>query len=174
MPLDLSPHLHAEGPWWHRIALPASDLFDALHAWEASASHGHGRRVARSVRGAKATTKAHCFDEIAAALQFPFYFGENWDALHDCLSDLTWLHADTVLIAVIDSDRLLEHAPAEERDRFRVVVEEAMRCITDLASQARSAHSRPPRSLHVLLHSEEAAAAAVEALWPETVPISAP
>lgn len=40
---------------------------------------------------------------IAAALKFPDWFGGNWDALADCLADLSWWPAAGYLL-------LLEHA----------------------------------------------------------------
>ncbi len=35
-------------------------------------------------------TKDVLFDRLARALAFPDWFGRNWDALEDCLADLSW------------------------------------------------------------------------------------
>ena len=37
--------------------------------------------------------KEKLLKNIAAALQFPHWFGHNWDALEDCLTDLSWREA---------------------------------------------------------------------------------
>jgi len=37
--------------------------------------------------------KPALLQNIAAALGFPEWFGHNWDALEDCLGDLSWSHA---------------------------------------------------------------------------------
>ena len=44
--------------------------------------------MARVIRGHKARTQMGIFDEFAAAFQFPLYFGENWSAFDDCISNL--------------------------------------------------------------------------------------
>jgi hypothetical protein len=40
---------------------------------------------------------------IAAALEFPHWFGANWDALEDCLSDLSWLPPGGQVLVIEDA-----------------------------------------------------------------------
>ncbi|MFG2227180.1 barstar family protein [Streptomyces sp. NPDC048644] len=40
-----------------------------------------------------AADKAEFLDRCARALRFPDWFGGNWDALADCLTDLSWCPA---------------------------------------------------------------------------------
>jgi hypothetical protein len=41
--------------------------------------------------GASISNKAEFLQVAALALHFPTYFGHNWDAFEDCLTDLDWL-----------------------------------------------------------------------------------
>lgn len=43
------------------------------------------------IDGRVVTSAPELFDQCAAALAFPQWFGRNWDALADCLADLSWL-----------------------------------------------------------------------------------
>jgi hypothetical protein len=38
--------------------------------------------------------KERLLKNLATALEFPQWFGQNWDALEDCLTDLSWRKAD--------------------------------------------------------------------------------
>ena len=59
-----------------------------------------------------------CSTRSAAALQFPPYFGENADALDECLTDLEWLEADAYVLTVLDAVRVLDREGAEARHGF--------------------------------------------------------
>lgn len=65
------------------------------------------------LRGTKMRTAEGFFDEIAAALQFPVWFGANWDALIDVVRDRGWLAG--MVLGVYDAHELL--IEANERDR---------------------------------------------------------
>lgn len=42
--------------------------------------------------------KEQLFDALFHLLWFPGYFGFNWDALYDCLSDLDWIKEKVVVL----------------------------------------------------------------------------
>ena len=46
------------------------------------------------IDGSAARTSRDLLPMISAALHFPDYFGNNWDALADMLGDLSWLASD--------------------------------------------------------------------------------
>jgi RNAse (barnase) inhibitor barstar len=43
-------------------------------------------------------SRAVLFDELDRKLKFPDYFGGNWDALWECICDLSWLPCGTVVV----------------------------------------------------------------------------
>jgi hypothetical protein len=49
---------------------------------------------------AKAKGKEKLLSVLAAKLRFPGYFGHNWDALEECLRDLSWL-ADRPRVVIV-------------------------------------------------------------------------
>ena len=56
------------------------------------AARGSTLRVAR-IDLAGATGKEALMERVARAMEFPRWFGGNWDALEDCLTDLSWSSA---------------------------------------------------------------------------------
>lgn len=50
------------------------------------------------------------YDEIVTVLEFPF-FGQNFNALYDCLSDLEWLSGKGFVLYYTDYANLLNIAP---------------------------------------------------------------
>jgi RNAse (barnase) inhibitor barstar len=50
--------------------------------------------------GQSVTDKDEFLDLCAENFAFPDWFGHNWDALGDCLTDLTWVEAEAGLLVV--------------------------------------------------------------------------
>ena len=116
--MNLQQLLATHGPELSLAVAPEADLW----AQAVALARANPRTVARVVRGHKATAKAACLDEFAAAFQFPPSFGDNWDALRDCLCDLSWLAADECLIVVTQARQLLAREPHGELKTFGAVM----------------------------------------------------
>lgn len=142
--MDLQRLTQPAAPWHHLLVATPSDACDAVLALEQSSAP---RLAARVVRGPKATTVAAFFDECSAALQFPYYFGENWDAVRDCLTDLAWLRAEAVVLVLAEAIHLLEKAPPKEQKKLRDVL--------DATAQDWNQTKKPGKatSFHVVWHA---------------------
>ncbi len=46
------------------------------------------------------------FREVSSALRFPYYFGWNWNAFDECITDLDWLKFSCIIIVIEDYDLL--------------------------------------------------------------------
>ena len=75
-------------------------------ASDAAALLGAAGYVVRVLDGAAFDSKAALLDAIAAAFQFPGYFGRNWDALIDCWSDMSWLPAPGYICIILKGSAL--------------------------------------------------------------------
>jgi len=67
----------------------------------------------RVIKGAKCQTTVGLLTECARALDFPDYFGHNWDALEECLADLEWLPAKGYVLLITDAGCVLPDDEAE-------------------------------------------------------------
>lgn len=70
--------------------------------------------------GNRCRSLAEFLREIGVALQFPSYYGENWDAFEECIHDLEWLPDAQIDLIVENADRLL---PSEPEQEFRADME---------------------------------------------------
>jgi hypothetical protein len=82
------------------------------------------KAVVRMIRGKKSQTLDDLDNEVSAALQFPYYFGENWAAFSECISDLDWVPGDAYILMFSQANLILQH---EEARHFGVL----MRILTE-------------------------------------------
>jgi len=60
-----------------------------------------------------ARTKRRLMEVLAGGLALPDYFGANWDALADCLTDLEWVPAAGYVVMLRGLDGLAHQSPKD-------------------------------------------------------------
>jgi hypothetical protein len=140
--------LETNGPAFLMIGCTHSDLTNL--AWKLQRTT-LAPGVVRFIRGKKLRTEQGLFDELSAALQFPYYFGENWDALSECINDLEWLPAKAYLLVITDALLVLTGEPATELATFARILK---RTCTEWRTGRIEGQpwDTPPTPFSVLLH----------------------
>ncbi|MFJ3924424.1 barstar family protein [Streptomyces sp. NPDC090022] len=71
-------------------------------------------------------SKTELMTRCAAALRLPPWFGRNWDALADCLIDLSWLPAAPGRLIAVTAWRGYARARPADWETFEEILEEAV------------------------------------------------
>jgi hypothetical protein len=141
---------------------------DVASVAEAAMAWRDAGLTVRSVRGRKMRTVQGLFDEIAAALQFPYYFGENWAAFSECLADMDWLPM-TVGIVILAYDAVEVLADAAETELAPLIRSiEAARRTYSKPIESGEWWDRAAVPFHLALHSTHVKdSGALRARWQE-------
>lgn len=116
--LTLPTYLQStKAPWASLLVVKAGQRAESLVRPPA----GYAMRV---IKGAKCQTTAGLLTEFARALDFPDYFGHNWDALEECLADLEWLPAKGYILLLTDAAQVLPD-DEEEYETFLEILSDA-------------------------------------------------
>ena len=122
----------------YRVARP-DEVLDAARA-------GHPRLTRVSLAGA--TDKKELLARLASGLQFPAWFGANWDALEDCLTDLSWLQADGHVLLIEDASGL----PGDDFGVFKDVLSSSAQYWAGRGKSFFAVFVNGPASLAPLFH----------------------
>ena len=136
--LDWHHILDGKLPWAELVVCSESEIDDFVRDLPAGA-------VVRTIRGKRCTTLQSLFQEWAAAFQFPYYFGENWDAFEECLCDLDWLPAESYLVVVTEVEKTL----ARLDKQFHTLMD----ILASVSAHWKSESTSPRAGFRVLFHT---------------------
>ncbi|HDR4565347.1 MULTISPECIES: barstar family protein [Bacillus cereus group] len=71
------------------------------------------------INGSKCGDINGLFSEFSKKMNFPDYFGDNWNSFDECINDLSWLKSKQYLILINDTEKLL----ANDNENFEVLIE---------------------------------------------------
>jgi len=135
--LSLSTHIQStKAPWTSLLLLKAGQRPESLF-------HMPEGFVLKIMKGEKCRTPAGLFGEFAQALRFPDYFGQNWDALEECLADLEWLPAKGYVLLFTAAEKIL----SEDEEDYATFLE----VMSDAGEAWASGLGSRPKPFHVVL-----------------------
>ncbi|MFF6878127.1 MULTISPECIES: barstar family protein [unclassified Streptomyces] len=107
--------------WWERneeetCVVPTDSSLSVARALPPT-----GLIYSARMRGQEMHDSDGVFTQFYEALRLPDYFGWNWNALRDCLTDLHWINAKHFLLTIDDADAALSRSVEEREILFRAL-----------------------------------------------------
>lgn len=106
------------------------------------------------IRSAYLESEQATLDIVATAVQAPYYYGRNWDALNEVLADLEWIRSHHVVIGVTNVDFILQR-------RFhwaQHLLHSLYRAVAELQEEYEAASTPNAKRLRVALHTSDISA----------------
>jgi hypothetical protein len=118
--MDYNRLFKLEKPLFHLSSLGDSELADLYLELRDT----YPQAAVRLLRGNKSRDLMAFFDEAAAVLQFPYYFGYNWNAFDECINSL-WINATAYVLIISAAPALFaDDFPADNLQRLGQIVED--------------------------------------------------
>jgi hypothetical protein len=110
-----------DGPALSVLSATPSDVYNLMGVWTPAYPEWDILRVGGERE--KSIDTPRFMNEVAAALQFPYYFGHNWSAFRDCVNDLSWLKGASFLIIFDSAQHLLSESAEDFEVLLRILVD---------------------------------------------------
>jgi hypothetical protein len=151
-PTFLEKFLKTEPPWFHLCVTDVSSITNVafkLHM-ECRAQFATLR-----LRGNKMRSTSAFYDEFGAALQFPYYFGENANAFDECIKDLDWLNAPGYVLIIHNAEQLMiDSTNPDEQTRYFLGILESAGKHWSMPVERGAAWDRPSKPFHVVFQTD--------------------
>ena len=113
-PMKITPLWSDSSPWIRVIPADANiPIIDALPPT--------GSSFTARMQGLEMPDADGVFTQFYENLRLPSYFGWNWNALRDCVEDLSWISATRYHLIIDDADSVLTGSPGERGSFFRIL-----------------------------------------------------
>ncbi|MFJ7735717.1 barstar family protein [Lysinibacillus sp. NPDC097287] len=100
------------------------------------------------IEGIKCTDKQSLFEEFSRKLNFPDYFGYNWDAFEECFTEFGWPESNKYVLFIKDFDMICLH-DEEELDTFLECLDSAIK--EWIIERDHGAVIFPPTPFHIVI-----------------------
>lgn len=151
IPTFLENLLKTEPPWLHFCVTDVSSITNIAFKLHRECRK---RFITLRLRGNKMRNISALFNEFGAALQFPYYFGENGNAFDECINDLDWLIAPGYVLIIHDADQLLVESTSRDEQTQSIMAMLASAGEEWSRPVEGGARARPSRPFHVVFQTD--------------------